>query len=503
MPKYTLKKPDFPIPYNQTDEFKESIKKAMNNYAYNPSTKKFSANTKMQSPLIRYSLDDINRWLQNPVQYEDQLRKLSNYLYDTHPTYKLIVRYMALLPQYSWMLTIDTSSGNKDKIKKNYMKILTQIDKMNLRYEMIKASLIAYKNDYFFGYEIETKDDYFILPLDNKQCKPSSIEGGIYNFSFNFSYFDSNKDELNNYPPEFKRKYQQYKDTNENWIEIDSSKSVCFKVNIDSNYPLPIFSSMFPSIYDLEEYKKMKKDRAKNENYLLLHQLIPMDEKNPDLNKFLIDLDLAAYFHQQASENLPDGIEVVTSPMELTAVKTEKSKSDNDYVLEAMREVYNDGGISQFLFNSDKNTSTGLSKSINTDEELAFSLLRQMETWMNRKLKQLFSTVKCKFSFLDVTIFNRKEVMESLLKQAQYGLPVKLEIMSVGLNMSPLDVMNKISIENDILGLQDLLIPLVSSHTQSGDDIEKGRPTKSEDELGESGQQTRDNDSNAKRTDYK
>ena len=494
MTKYVLKKDSSPLSYNQTEEFKK---------AYNTSKKKIDAD-KIKSPLIRYNLDDINRWLQNPVQFEDKLRKLSNFLYDTHPTYRLIVRYMALLPQYSWTLTVDTSSGNKKNIKEDYIKVLTQIDKMNLRYEMIKASLIGYKNDYFYGYEIETKDDYFILPLDNTYCRPSSIEGGIYNYSFNFTYFDANKEELDNYPPEFKRKYQQYKDTKENWIEIDSDKSVCFKVNIESDYALPIFSAMFPSIYDLEEYKELKKTRAKNENYLLLHQLIPIDDHSPDLNKFLIDLDLAAYFHEAASENLPDGIEVVTSPMQLTAVKTEKSKNDNDYVLEAMREVYNDGGISQFLFNSDKNTSTGLSKSINTDEELAFSLLRQMETWVNRKLKLMFPSIKSKFSFLDVTIFNRNDVMESLLKQAQYGLPVKLEIMSVGLNMSPLDVMNKISIENDILGLQDLLIPLVSSHTQSGDGTtQNGRPTKSEDKLGESGQQTRDNDSNAKRSDYK
>ncbi|RKJ73024.1 hypothetical protein D7X33_20940 [Butyricicoccus sp. 1XD8-22] len=497
MSKYKLNKP---VPYNQTEEFKDSIKKATNNYAYSPSSKKFSSKTKIQSPLIRYNLDDINRWLQNPVQFEEHLRKLSNYLYDNHPTYKLIVRYIALLPQYAWTLTIDTSSGNKDKIKKNYIKVLNQIEKMNLRYELVKASLVAYKNDFFFGYEIETKDDYFIMRLDNKYCKPSSIEGGVYNFAFDFSYFDQNNDELNVYPPEFKRKYLQYKsDKNKRWEELDSTKTVCFKTNIDTDYPLPMFSGMFPSIYDLEEYKKLKKDRAKNENYLLLHQRIPMDEKNPDLNKFLIDLDLANYFHNAASENLPDGIEVVTSPMELTAVKTEKSKNDNDYVLEAMREVYNDGGISQFLFNSDKSTSVGLSKSINTDEEIAFGLLRQMETWVNRKLKQMFSSIKCKFTFLNVTVFNQKDVAEMYLKQAQYGLPVKLEIAAVH-GMTPLDVINKVALENDILGLHDLFIPLSSSHTQSGDgESESGRSEKDEDELSEAGQATRDTDGNDRR----
>src|SRR5690606_11958732 len=150
-----------------------------------------------------------------------------------------------------------------------------------------------YKNDFFFGYEIETDTSYFILPLDNKYCKISSYEDGIYNFAFDFSFFDSCNDELELNPVEFIHKYYNYKATKEKWIELDAKSTICIKTNIDTQYALPMFSGMFPSLYELEEYKKMKKDRTKNENYLLLHQRIPMDEKNPDLNKFLIDLELA------------------------------------------------------------------------------------------------------------------------------------------------------------------------------------------------------------------
>ena len=489
-----------PLPYHMTEEYKNSFMNLRGNYAYVPTRKKYSTKTKIQSPMIRYSLDDINRWLQNPVQYEEQLRTLSNYLYDTNPTYKIVVRYMALLPMYAWTLSIDTSSGNVDKIKKNYMKAVQQVDKMNLKFEMLKASLVAYKNDYFFGYEIENKDSYFIMTLDNKYCQVSSIENGIYNFAFDFSFFDKFPHELPLYPEEFRLKYRMYKDNiHDKWIELESMKTVCFKTNIDTRYALPMFSGMFPSLYDLEQYKQMKKDRAENENYLLLHQKVPMDEKSGEINKILLDADLMNFFHEAASENLPDGIDVITSPMEITAVKTEKTKNDNDYVNEAMREVYNDGGISQFLFNSDKNTSIGLSKSINTDEELAFSLLRQMETWVNRKLNQMFSTLKLKFKFLNVTVFNQKEVAEQYLKMAQYGMPVVSDIMAT-LGYSTLDVMNKATLENDVLGLHDMLRPLASSHTQTNDS-EGGRPQSSEDERSDSTQRTIDNDSNNRKVD--
>lgn len=481
--------------YHLTEEYKKKLAKGIGLFGYNPSIKRYSDSTKIQSPLIRYSLDEITRWLQNPAGSEQKLRDLSNYLYNTHPTYRLIVRYVALLPTYAYSVVPDTSSGNADKIRKSYIEVLKYIEKLNLKFELQKASIIAYKNDIFFGYEMETKDSYFIFPLDNKYCRISSIENGVYYFDFDFSYFDMFNSELSLYPEEFQTKYNLYKiNRNLRWQEIDTSKSVCFKTNMDVQYPLPIFAGMFPSIYELEEYKRIKKDRAKNDNYLLLHQKIPMDERNPDLNKFLIDLDLAAQFHQNASSNLPDGIELVTSPMELTAVKTEKTKNDQDYVNDALREVYNDGGISQFLFNSDKNTSIGLSKSVNTDEQLAFALLRQMETWVNNKLKRKFKNVK--LNFLNSTIFNTKDLTDQYLNLAQYGFPVKLEIASL-IGMSPLDVVNKAKLENDILGLNDLFVPLQSSHTQSG---ESGRPSKSEDERSDSTQVTVDNDSDNRRT---
>ncbi len=482
--------------FHRTDEYQKKIAKGIGLFGYNPSIKRYSDKTKIQSPLIRYSLDEITRWLQNPTGNEQQLRDLSNYLYNTHPTYKLIVRYISLLPTYAYTVIPDTSSGNVDKIKKNFYDVVKYIDKLNLKFELQKASLIAYKNDIFFGYEMETKDSYFMFPLDNKYCKISSIENGIYYFAFDFSYFDTYPNELTLYPEEFQVKYHLYKINRDmRWQDIEPSKSVCFKTNMDVQYPLPLFAGMFPSIYELEEYKRIKKDRAKNDNYLLLHQKIPMDEKNPDLNKFLIDLDLAAQFHQNASTNLPDGIELVTSPMELTAVKTEKTKNDQNYVDEALKEVYNDGGISQFLFNSDKNTSVGLSKSVNTDEQLAFALLRQMETWMNNKLRRKFKNVK--FEFLNATIFNSKDLADQYLSMAQYGIPVKLEIASL-LGMSPLDVINKAKLENEILGINDLFIPLQSAHTQSNKDG-KGRPTISEDERADTTQTGIDNDSNNRR----
>lgn len=453
---------------------------------------------------LRYDTEDIAKWLQNPIIYEKQLRQLSNYFYNHSSIYRLVIRYMALMPTYAYAV-VPTQTPNKidiSKYQKNYMQTLQYVDKLMQKKEFIKAMLIAFKEDYFFGYEHETDDSFFVQTLDANYCKVSSIEDGCLNFAYDFSYFDSNKDQLDLFPEEFRKNYQIYRDSSgtdkKQWIELDSTKTMCFKVNPEVYYPLVPFSTIFDAIVDLDEYKKIKKVSSLNDNFMALVQKIPMDEKNPDINKFLIDLELAMSFHQMADEALPDGISIITSPMDIDSIKTTKGNTDSRNVQDAYTTALTDAGISQFIFNSEKNTSIGLAKSIMADEQIVFSMLRQIEGWINRKLKNRTGSYKFKVNMLDITVFNVSDKQKEYLAAAQYGIPVKLEA-GASLGLSPLDFINKVQLENEVLGLHDKLMPLQSSHTQGSDDKESGTPTKSDNEISDSGQQSRDRDSDSRK----
>lgn len=98
-----------------------------------------------------------------------------------------------------------------------------------------------------------------------------------------------------------------------------------------------------------------------------------------------------------------------------------------------------------------------------------------------------------KVTFIDSSPFNRKEMGDQYLKAAQYGLPtVMMYGASQGLGQSEFDTMNYL--ENDILGLKEKLIPLMSSSTMatSNSDNEGGRPEKDAGELTDSGEQSRE-----------
>lgn len=452
--------------------------------------------------LSRFKVEEISKWMQNPAQYEKQIRNLSQYLYNISSHYRRFILYISQMAMYKYTLTPDIPDKyDADKLKRSYKKTLQSIETMNLDHEFVNVAKVAFREDFFFGYIHESKDSFFFQKLNPDFCKISSKEDGVFNFAYDFGMFDSNKELLETYPMEFKLKHAKYKNLGreEQWQELDSDKTICIKINEDiTEYGLPVLNVIFESIFDLDEYKRMNKSRSKMDNFMLLIQKIPMDEKNPDVNKFLIDLSLAAAFHEKAADAVGDQISMVTSPMDITAVRTDGgSKLAKDIVSNATRDVYSDSGFSQHLFNSDKTTSTGLSSSIQTDEMLVFTYLRQVERWINRRLKKMSGQYKFNFKFLDITVFNQEDKFDMYLKGAQSGLPVITEA-AASIGLSPLDLMNKATLENDILGLHNILQPLKSAHTQSNKD-KAGRNKMGDDEISDSGQVNRDNNTDENR----
>jgi hypothetical protein len=449
----------------------------------------------------KYTKEDIIRFMQNPRKNQKQLREVSRYLYEASPNYKRLILYFACLPTFDYIVEpygLNTEKINKKTFKTQYQKTLKLLEIMNLPHEFLKVLKIAFKEDVFYGYEHMSDDSYFIQPLDPDYCQISSIEDGVYNFAFDFSYFNKYPKKLKQYPEEFQQKYKKYEKDKKNyrWQELDSNNTICIKVNEELDYPLPPFNAVFESVFDIEDYKKLKKVKTKLDNYMVLTQQIPIDDKNSEPNNFLIDLDTAIAFHNRAVQALPEAVGLITSPMKIDAIKLDRKQTDTDQVAHAERDYYNAAGVSQFLFNSEKVTSVGLSKSINTDEQIVFALLRQFERWVNRKLKNFNTKYKFRIRFLNTTVFNVDDVFEKYLKAAQYGMPVKLAL-GASLGLSGSEMANMVFLENEIMELHDTLIPLSSSHTQSSKG-EKGRPQKSEDELTESGVKTRDTDGNVR-----
>lgn len=461
------------------------------------SNSSLSSQNSKSSMVANFSPEQIRRFMKNPASHQRQIRQLSNYLYDYSGEYRQIIDYMSNLSKFAYVidpLFITNTDTDWKTVEKAELKVAQEMSKLSLPHELSKIMRTMWKQDVFYGYEHENKDSFFIQSMDADYCRLSSQDyDGVFLYEFDFSYFDSNNDLLTNYPLEFRQKYQTYKNTKEKWIELSSDKAVAFKINEEiTSYSLLPFGVMIDKLFELEEYEKLQKARAKMDNFMLLVQQIPLNDKAQGMDEFLIDLETAAHFHDLAVAGLGDGIGLLTTPLEITAVKTEKGNKDRDNVSSALKRTFDTSGISQFMFNSDKNTSVGLAKASIIHEQRIFKIYRQFERWLNRKVRKMSGKYKFKVRLLDVTNFTENKAFDAYLKADQSGFPF-IEEASAVMGISPMDLYNKLMRENSPIGYQSKMKPLATSHTQSAKDTDSsGAPTKTDDEISDSGQINRD-----------
>ena len=459
---------------------------------------------------VKITKEKIIEMLERPVKNEKKIRKLSNDLYEKNTNYKRLIEHFADMLLLYYVLepyNIDTNKLNVDNFKKEYEKTLIYIDNMNIEHEIGKIIEKILVNDVFYGYELMNENSYFIQELNPDYCKISSIEDGVFNFEFDFSIFDKDEKLLESYPKEFKTIYNKLTRSKNGskkrgrrkdgimWQELNPKNTICIKANEIIKYCIPPFCGVFTDLYDIADYKALKKAKEEVGNYKIIVGTIPLSDKTDKMKDFAIELDDAIAFHGNAMQNIPPQIGMILSPgIEYKEIQFKQDAVDTDTVAKTTRDYYNSAGVSQLLFNSENGGSIGLNKSIKVDESYMFNILRQIERWFNRKLKYLNTKYDYRIRFLNITAYNQDEYFDSKFKAAQYGFPTKLEsCVALGIKQSSIESMT--FLENDILQLPDKFIPLKSSHTQPGED-EGGRPEKDEDDLTESGVKTKDKEDN-------
>ena len=460
------------------------------------------ANTHYPVVYQKFKRADIIKYLKNPEKNARELRNASIYLYEVSAQYRRVINYFAHMCPLNYVMypfKFDTTKEvNEKAFKASYKKATDFMSIFNLQHEMRKVLVTAWREDLFAGYIYQTKDSFYIRKLNPDYVKIVSIVDGCYIVAFDFSYFAGREDELESYGAEFVEKYELYLQDRSKyqWQVLDERKQFCIKISEDVPYILIPLAGCLLGIYDIEDYKDLQKGASILRNYKALGLMLPTDENG----NMLIDKDLADQFYAQVDNVTPDNIGVFQSPMDVKIYDFEKSGAeDPDKTYEAIRNFYNDVGISSLLFGGDKQTAASLNISITADECMCFAVNRQIERNVNRLLKNLSGTQKFQITILDISEFHRQQFNDILLKDAQYGVPVKSAVAAtMGISQPAMNAM--LYMENDFLKLHEKMIPLQSSYTQSSSD-EAGRPTAEEngEEISDSNENTREHDSNASR----
>lgn len=469
--------------------------------------------SKSQSYTI-YSKDNLRSYLQNPSTESNQknLRKLSEFLYTVSHVYRRLVLNKANqfdAKSYIVYPRLNDNGEIEDSSYQNYIKTSNYVQGMHLDTQIRKCLIKAWLDDvvYCFCYGNPEDDLFFLHILDPDYCKISSVDyySGKINFAFNFSFFDgSNSFYLDVYDPVFKKMYNSYKsDSKLRWQELPSEQTFCLKINEENlDYGVPPLSGLFNSLIDLVDLSQIQAVKDELSAYKLIWAKIDTISGSKEVDDFQIDLELANQFYQKLQSVLPEGVAFGMSPMDLNDITFEAdAANDTNVVNKALTNLIETNG--DIVLNSNKITnSTSFRYAMMSESMTAMAVVSQFNVWVNFYIKNNFNVEDVIVEFSDVSKYFKDDKIDQLLKLSQYGIPIKLQLMSL-LGVNPAQTRSLEYLE-DKLGLAKTkwIAPLVSSNVQSGNvengDGSNGAPTKPDNELTDEGEASRDKDTNQK-----
>lgn len=445
-----------------------------------------------------YTRKNIEEWLLSPTANEKNLRNASIYMYQVNQRYRNLVHYQANI--YCWLYTITPAVFNREKakpetVKKQYSKACNIIETMNVVRTMREATVIAVREGAFYGVIWGGDGKSFILQkLDPDNCQIVSIsDGNVFQFTYDMSKVKE-ADLDTYYPPEFTNMFREYQSSGNQYQIVPAEIAVCLKGDpTEPALSIPLFAGLLPSLFTLKNIEALDETSTELSNYKLLSAKIPLDEEGVPV----LDYEVSMQYYNHLANNVGKRVGVAMSPFDIKEHKFDQSgaTTQTDTVARANANFFASAGTTAYLHGA-ANTTSGVTKlAIKVDESYAETLLLQCQNVINRYLKLMPGTIKFKLTFLPVTIYNREEMTDHYKNAMNYGFG-KLQYAAC-IGMAQHDIEGQAYIENEVLKLDELFVPMKTASTRSADEASAGRPQS--DDVTEEGDNTRDSDANDNR----
>lgn len=424
-----------------------------------------------------YTMDDIHEIIiaGDPVE----MRELSRLFYRFSGIYRRTISFYSHLLLYDFVMTPKISGTiAKNKVMTRYRDALNFLDGMDIRMNFGRVSELILKQGVYFGLLRSFKDSSVFQDLPLQFCRSRyKNEFGIDILEFDVRYFEkvpmeSRKELLDSFPAEIVKHYVQYKNSSSKvdpWMRVPDQLGIVFYFNDFT----PYFISAIPSIMRAESAQEREESKDSEELQKILINRMPINTKQ---NQPVFTLQQTAVIHKGLADMLSDNsfIDVLTTFGDTTLEKAQDNSGEaqKDSINKFGNASYAELGVSGVLFNAEGNTA--LKYSVDKDTSLMYSFSIVYSNWLTYHVNRLFGNDKIYFDveFLPTTIHNRKEMMDTYLKGAQFGYSKFYAGVAQGIKQS--NLMDIVSFENDYLQLVDKMIPLQSSYTQDGESEGKG-----------------------------
>lgn len=419
----------------------------------------------------------------------EKLRDLSLSYYYASGFYKRLNIYYSTLLYYT-PLIIPHMIGGKKKItdkrcSSKYYDALEFVNDLNFEQLCRHFALKVLKEGAYYGIIKDVDGECSVQDLPYKYCRSRlKTLTGVDIIEFDVTWFDTITDlnirleTLNNFPKIVKKHYMSYKGGKKNiskWVRIPDELGVHFSLDEDK----PFFACIIPSIINFNNYIVLEKEKDEQELKAIIAQELP-HTANGDL---ILEPEEALEIHKGLAElsKKNKNLDAITTYGQIKVSRIHDDDSAVKNNLEKIEStIYSESGVSKQLFAAEGNIS--LEKSIQNDISFIMTLANSFSIWLKNIVNARFSDKYIKFGIeiLPVGQYNAKDYLSQTLQSAQYGYSFILPSLAMGLEQN--QILDLKSLEIDLLHMEEELVPLRSSHTESGNTTSK---TKTDEEIKE------------------
>ena len=509
----------------ETSYFAEYVK------AYN--SQNFYGNTYMLSPqMLNANLKDLNmissaftpeqirRMVMQPHHFEDELRKLSFYNFNTIGIYRQIINLWSKMLTFDWNpipyqpdgKPISASDFHSNKYKDDYAELCKFFNSFKVKDEFSKVLWHLCMYDTYFTSYREFEDHIYLQELPHTHCMIDADSYLGFLFSLDMSYFMNSGVDINAYSPTIKKLFNKalnnrklyYRPNMPNrngkwvhWTPLLPDDAYVFKFNRQFAGAIPPLLSSMIDYSKIDKYKELEDKKKELEAYKVVFATVPRLTGNKTGNKaddFAISATELGKFVATVKDTLGN-IDFKAAPLEnFKAFDFSPSANEANLLNTELRNIMLQSGMTDALsMTGNVNmASAGIYKLFNSANisDLYGQFSNFCEYHINSKCKKY----KWKLCF-EGTIFDRDDRIKQSNTDMQNGIILPSIFTSRGIQIT--DAQNVTNMMYS-MGFPEFFKPVQTASTLSKNGIasQGGRNLKEESELSDSGAATRNADTN-------
>ncbi len=438
---------------------------------------------------LTFTPDDIDKIL-NDTDIEAK-RNLSEYFFYTEGFYKKILYYYSTLLNYTSITLPNSISGkqlSKDVLKR-YNQVLKLIEDFRPEEKWQHIALCVLVDGAYYGIVSKvSKKDIAIIDLPIGYCRSKyRDEYGNDIVEFNVTYFNSIGEEgirkiiLGTYPQIVQKYYHKFQEgkTKTPWLRLPIDIGFYFSFSDDCT---PLFVEVIPATVQYDTTVGTEQERALEEIRKVLIQKIPHLADGT----LLFEPDEAEVMHKGAVEMMSGNknLSVLTTYADVDSIVSKTAADTNNNVLSNMAQnIYAKAGVSSHIFAAIGSQTILIS--IKKDISIMMILARKFSSFLSRVINSAFeeTNVYYTYTILPISLYTQSDYITDAFKLAQSGYSYLLPGIALGIDQKQL--ISAKDLENNLLDVSKIFIPLQSAYTQSATSSEPGRPQKAQEDKSE------------------